>query len=48
MLKGPYLIHDGDVLDVDIDDDLWGVLIMSDDHVAADVWIDDYIPTMGN
>lgn len=39
-ILGPYLMHGGDVLRVEIDERGWGVFIEAVDHVIVDVWIE--------
>lgn len=38
---GPYTVYGGETLSVDIDDNEWGVLVESDDHVKVSIWIDE-------
>lgn len=37
---GPFTVYGGQTIYVPIDDREWGVLVQSDDHVTADVWIE--------
>ena len=40
-ILGPYTLYNEETLSVGIDDREWGVIIESEDHVTADVWISD-------
>jgi len=37
---GPYTMHGGDILRVEIDDREWGAYVVSNDLVTVDVWIE--------
>jgi len=39
-ILGPYTVNGGDVLSVPIDDRDWGVLVITDDDITVDVWIE--------
>lgn len=38
---GPYYVHGGERLYVEIDEREWGVLVESEDHITVDVWIEE-------
>jgi len=39
-IYGPYTMHGGDTLRVEIDDREWGVYVLTDDIVIVNVWIE--------
>lgn len=40
-LLGPFTIHGGETLRVEIDSREWGVFVESQDHLTMDVWIEE-------
>ncbi len=38
-ILGPYIMHGGETLMVEIDSREWGVIVQSEDHITVDVWI---------
>lgn len=45
---GPYIMHGGETLMVEIDSREWGVLVQSEDHITVDVWISEATKKPGN
>ena len=47
-ILGPYYVNGGETLTVNIDDNPWGVFVMTNDQLIVSVWIDDGNPNSMN